>query len=432
MALVSIKKATFLGSLYLTQTVPKGYLKFLPVLMAERGESMLLISAVALFSVGDWLKPLFGAFIDMNKVSSPRSRKRIILLIQCAMIATFILAMYFEKPQLIQLAALFSFCSLLTSVHDTAVDGLAVQILGEDEQAIGGFGQYAGYKLGSLITGGILPALVGTNHRLLCIGVVVPMLIVLLFTSQYDVSSHAPAPAATKETKGTQQREATTRTNPASKTSINPLDPPTLGKMSLVQSYIRSIPHLTEVLMLFAYKFADHGLDFIWSPMLVHANIKRKTIVQTQFMLGTGAAIVGACYGSYVCKLVGNAPKALAYCSILRIIPNVMQLWFAYARPVEHAIPFVAAHAVLENIAGSAVTGAMFAVLLQKSDPAQPATSYAVMNTIALMGMTVGEFCLAQWSHFYGFRSACMVGVLINVMYPLVSLLLLKEEGKLE
>eukprot|EP01032_Pedospumella_encystans_P018963 gene18963-21573_t len=376
MALVSIKKATFLGSLYLTQTVPKGYLKFLPVLMAERGESMFLISAVALFSVGDWLKPLFGAFIDMNKVSSPRARKGIILMIQSAMIATFILAMYFEKPQLIQLAALFSFCSLLTSVHDTAVDGLAVQILGEDEQAIGGFGQYAGYKLGSLITGGILPALVGTNHRMLCIGVVVPMLIVLLFTSH--------------------------------------------------------IPHLTEVLMLFAYKFADHGLDFIWSPMLVHANIKRKTIVQTQFMLGTAAAIAGACYGSYVCKSVGNAPKALAYCSILRIIPNLMQLWFAYARPVEHAIPFVAAHAVLENTAGSAVTGAMFAVLLQKSDPMQPATSYAVMNTIALIGMTVGEFCLAQLSHFYGFRAACIVGVLINALYPLVSLLLLKEESKLE
>ena len=433
MALVSIKKATFLGSLYLTQTVPKGYLKFLPVLMAERGESMFLISAVALFSIGDWLKPLFGAFIDMNKVSSPRARKGIILIIQCAMIATFILAMYFEKPQLIQLAALFSFCSLLTSVHDTAVDGLAVQILGEDEQAIGGFGQYAGYKLGSLITGGILPALVGTNHRLLCIGVVVPMLIVLLFTSQYDVSHHAPIAVGTKATKNvTQQREPTSRTRCDPKTSINPLDPPTVGKLSLVQSYIRSIPHLTEVLMLFAYKFADHGLDFIWSPMLVHASIKRKTIVQTQFMLGTAAAIAGACYGSYVCKSVGNAPKALAYCSILRIIPNLMQLWFAYARPVEHAIPFVAVHAVLENIAGSAVTGAMFAVLLQKSDPEQPATSYAVMNTIALIGMTVGEFSLAQLSHFYGFRSACMVGVLINALYPFVSLSLLKEESKLE
>lgn len=432
MALVSIKKATFLGSLYLTQTVPKGYLKFLPVLMAERGESMLLISAVALFSVGDWLKPLFGALIDMNKVSSPRARKGIILMIQCAMIATFVLAMYFEKPQLIQLAALFSFCSLLTSVHDTAVDGLAVQILGEDEQALGGFGQYAGYKLGSLITGGILPALVGTNHRLLCIGVVVPMLIVLFFTSQYDVSDQSTPTGRITEMKKVQKSEPKTQIKPDPKTPINPLDPPTIGKLSMIQTYIRSIPHLTEVIMLFVYKFADHGLDFIWSPMLVHANIKRKTIVQTQFMLGTGAAIAGACYGSYVCKVVGNAPKALAYCSILRIIPNVMQLWFAYARPTHHVIPFVAAHAVLENIAGSAVTGAMFAVLLQKSDPAQPATSYAVMNTIALIGMTVGEFCLAQMSHFYGFRAACMVGVLINLFYPFVSLLLLKEEGKLE
>jgi len=311
------------------------------------------------------------------------------------------------------------------------VDGLAVQILGKDEQAIGGFGQYAGYKLGSLITGGVLPALVGTNHRLLCMGVVVPMVIVFLFTALYDLSGTAENNAAEDpmpEIPAKPTIKTKKVTAKPSKNSINPLQPPVLDNWSMVQTYLKSVPNLQEVLMLFAYKFADHGLDFIWSPMLVHASIKRKTIVQTQFVLGTGAAIAGACYGSYVCKMVGNAPKALAYCSLLRIIPNLMQLWFAYARPSTHAVSFIAAHAVLENIAGSAVTGAMFAVLLQKSDPLHPATSYAVMNTIALIGMTVGEFCLAQVSHFYGFKYACVLGVVINALYPVVSLILSQHD----
>jgi hypothetical protein len=411
MALVSAKKAALLGSLYLAQTVPKGYLKFLPVLMAEKGESMLVISSVALFSIGDWLKPLFGAMIDMKRVSSLLRRKLIIVSIQLAVILVFGLSYFMEKPQLVHLAALFSLCSFLTSMHDTAVDGLAVQLLNEDEQAVGGFGQYAGYKLGSLLTGGILPSIVGTNHRMMCIGVMVPMLIVLLFTLQFDLSQMQDRSAATM--KPTQTGEnASTAERPDTRSSLT----------ALLKSYFTTFSGLQTVLMLLAYKFADHGLDFIWSPMLVHANFNRKTIVQTQFVLGTVAAMAGAMYGSAVCKAVGSASKALAYCAILRIVPNLMQLWFAHNKASPSHIGFIATHAVLENIAGSAVTGAMFALLLEKSDPLQPATSYAVLNTIALVGMSIGEFSLSQLSHYYGFRAACAVGVVVNVLFPVLAL----------
>ena len=102
--------------------------------------------------------------------------------------SVFGVSLLMEQPQLVQLAALFSFCSLLTSLHDTAVDGMAVQLLNNDEQAVGGFGQYAGYKLGSLLTGGILPSIVGTNHRVLCVGVMLPMLVILLTTLRFDLS----------------------------------------------------------------------------------------------------------------------------------------------------------------------------------------------------------------------------------------------------
>lgn len=401
MSVSSVKKTTFLGSLYLTQTIPKGYLKFLPVLMAERGDSLLLISLVALFSVGDWLKPLFGALLDTKHMSSMKTRKLVAVAIQSLIIVTFALSLLMEKPQLIHLAALFSFCSLLTSMHDTAVDGIAVQLLGKDEQAIGGFGQYAGYKLGSLLTGGILPAIVGTNHQILCIGIIIPMIVVVLFTLSFDMSKLGSTVV---------DKEASDATKPT-------------NYLGMLRKYFCTMPGLRTVLMLFAYKFADHGLDFIWFPMLVQANISRKTIVQTQFVLGTLAAIVGAMYGTFVCKMVGSATKALAFCAVLRILPNLMQLWFVYNKSSQNMMSFISVHAVLENIAGSAVTGAMFALLLEKSDRDQPATSYAIMNTIALVGMTAGEFVLSQCSHFYGFKAACALGVLINILFPVLALL---------
>eukprot|EP01032_Pedospumella_encystans_P018962 gene18962-21572_t len=378
----SVRKAVLLGSLYLTQTIPNGYLKFLPVLMAERGDSMMLISTVALFSVGEFLKPLFGAFIDMNKAASPRARKGLIVIIQSLMIATFLLAMCFEKPELMQLAALFSFCSLLTAAHDTATDGLAVQILEEGEQALGGFGQYAGSKLGALIAGGIIPMLV----------------------VQYQLPDfHPPAVAVAGAPKAT----------------------PANNQHFVLQSLtkcLHSIPAWREALVYFTFKFADHGLDFLMSPMLVQAHISRATIVQTQFLLSIGAAVLGACVGSYICNYIKSAPKALAICSALRLVPNVMQLWLAYAPISSYSISFIAAHAVLENVAGSATTGAAFVVLLQQSDPANPACSYAVLNTIAVIGSMVGQFSFGQLSHFGGFRTACVVGVLLNAIFPILSL----------
>lgn len=327
------------------------------------------------------------------------------------MMATFLLAMCFEKPELIQLAVLFSFCSILPAAHDTATDGLAVQILKEDEQALGGFGQYAGSMLGALIAGGIIPMLVGTNHRLLCAGVLLPMTVVLWYTVQYDLPDFNPlvvAPAAA---------------------------PPVNNQNFVLQSLtqcLHSIPAWREALVYFAFKFADHGLDFLMSPMLVQAHISRDTIVQTQFLLSIGAAVLGACVGSYICNYIKSAPNALAICSALRLIPNLMQLWLAYAPLTSYSISFIAAHAVLENVAGSAATGAAFVVLLQQSDPANPACSYAVLNTIAVIGSMVGKFSFGQLSHFGGFRAACVVGVLLNAMFPILSLTFVAPQKKTE
>ena len=412
MALVSIKKAALLGSLYLAQTVPKGYLKFLPVLMAERGESMLVISSVALFSMGDWVKPVFGMLVDTKRMSSMQQRKRVIIGIQLMIIATFGLSLLVETPELIQLAALFSFCSFLTSMHDTAVDGLAVQLLDQSEQAVGGFGQYAGYKLGSLLTGGILPSIVGSNHRLLCIGVMVPMLIVLVFTLTYDVSTSSTTSINSCSSVEIPPSLTTSTTPTSQQPSVIPL----------LQQYLTTSTGLHTISMLLAYKFADHGLDFIWAPMLVHAQFKRQAIVQTQFILGTAAAILGAFYGSIICKNIGSASKSLAYCAVLRIIPNLMQLWFACGNVRTFQWNYVAVHAVLENMAGSAVTGAMFALLLERADPGQPATSYAVLNTVALLGMSLGELLLGRLSHYAGFRAACLAGVAVNVAFPILAL----------
>lgn len=393
-----LKKSAFFGSLYLAQTLPKGYLKFMPILMAERGSSMLTIGLVSLLSIADWTKPFLGFIFDQKQFSSMSTRKNIVVTIQITIITIFLMSSTLQKPELQSIAAILSFCNFLTSVHDTAVDGLAVQLLrSTDEQNVGGLGQYLGYKLGSLLTGGILPAIFGTKHRYLCLGTSAIMSVLMLFTISFKIpNSEEDIPIVSSN----------------HTLSSLPLE------RSLKDTFL-SIEGLVTVLTLLTYKFGDHGLDFIWTPLLSKFLFDRKTIVKTQFVVGTIASVIGAAFGGFLCTYFNNVSTALAVTGICRVFPNIMQLLFSKYQ-VLRSVSYLSIHSLLENIVGSAVTGCMFSYLLRKSSMQKSALSYAILNTIALVGMTLGELTLSLVSHFFSFDAACSLAIAVNISFSVL------------
>lgn len=403
----ALKKGLLFSSLYLTQTVPKGYLKFLPILMAEKGDSMKSISFIALLSFSDSFKPLYGVIFDSKLFNSNSARKNVILGIQLLIISIFLSSMTIEFPKSEHLASLFALSNILTSIHDTAVDGLAVNFLKPSEHSFGAFGQYAGYKLGTLLVGGIIPALVGTDHKTLCKGIVGIMIIVFVFTASYNMSDNKSSSTNNNEFGSTL---SASKYNPGYKQEIS--------HVQFIRDFLFSYSGMSLVFTLLLYKAADHGLDFIWGPMLVHSKISRKDIVKTQFVLGTIAAIVGALGGTAFSSIIGDKTSALGILSLLRLIPGLMQFMYATNGKC-HTISYIATHAILENMIGSAVTCVMFSYLLQCSDKRYPATSYAFMNAVALMGMNIGEYSFSQMSHYFSFPIAISVGIGLNLMFPI-------------
>jgi hypothetical protein len=389
----SLQKTALLTSLYFTQSLPKGYLKFLPISLAEKGKSMKFISILGLLTWGDWLKPFFGVLFDFRRFSSMNQRKRIILLLQSSIIALFAASWFLSVKEIFPLAALLSISSFLASVHDTAVDGLAVKLLqSSEERSFGAFGQYFGHKLGLLFSSGFLPIYFGSNHQTMTVGLVSVMSLVLLYTWSFPFT--------------------------AENNIINPkemLKEEVERTPSLLQVFSRiSLP---VVIMLLIYKLADHGLDLIWGPILVRSGINRKTILKNQFILGSLAAIIGSFLGNTITTLLKNSSLSLFLISLLRIIPNLMQLLYVERNGIQNSVFFLALHSLLENIIGSAVTACMLNFLLEKSDPKYPATSYAFMNAIALIGMSLGEFSFAQFSDSIGFRRVCLLGMGINLVF---------------
>jgi hypothetical protein len=488
------KKALFLSSLYLTQAIPKGYLKFLPILLSEKGTSLRLISLIAFLSWGDWLKPFFGSIFDSKQFSSVRQRKSVLVAVQSLIIALFISSLFIPSENIPLLAALFSFCSFLTSIHDTAVDGLAVNFLTKtSERSLGGFGQYFGYKMGILLTNGIFPALTGSNIKVMCITSIATMSIVLLFTSTFNIqqertqsdfsalsfnknnynpklkvhsndqhshmfpafrklifspislmnfvsvflfrNTHVDFPTGFSGSNTDSHTVFSYSVDPADETDSSArekynavVDNLKVDKdmrnerfLTIFKKLLLSRVSIISFTSLFLYKFADHGLDFIWGPLLVQAKIDRSTIVKTQFIVGTLASIFGSFFGSILSPMIGSSTTALSVLSLARLFPNILLLLFSHYSELRNP-SYIAFHSFLENVIGSAITGAMLNFLLERSDQEYPATSYAIMNSINLVGMSLGEFFFAQFAHYRGFYQSCFVGMLINVLFSIVIL----------
>lgn len=399
---LSLKKGGFFGSLYFTQTIPKGYLKVLPILMAEKGNSMLMISFVALLSSADLFKPIIGFLLDSPKFSSVKHQKNILVGIQGMIILLLFFSLF--SPQSsdnhFQLLLIFSICNFLTIIHDTAVDGLAVKALvSEEERKIGGLSQYIGYKSGTLFTSGFLPSIFGANHNLLCLSIIGAMLLVMCSTIRFHLN-------ISEDHSSTFQIPTSTLNQ-----SIGQF-PPKFDPKNI------PFPNILLTLSLLFYKFADHGLDFIWSPLLIQSKVQKSTVLVSQFILGTFASLIGASFGGLVLNQIGDVTNTLMLLGIIRIVPNIMQLMFTTLKSTNSTF-FISLHSIFENIFGSAISGIMFTFLLQSSDPNSPALSYALLNSLALIGMKLGEIFFSLFCHYTSFSNTFFLGIFVNILFPI-------------
>lgn len=397
-----MSKPVLLGLLYLCQTAPKGYLAFLPILLRHQKASLKQIAALSLCTLPELLKPLFALLLDQPALRSVHHKQKVIIGLELVLIACYTRFAFIDSPSLTSLTVIFAMTSLVVAVHDTAVDGLAVQLLAPADHAMGGFGQYFGYKLGSLLTGGVLPALLGDSHRTFCLAIVLVMSSVTLLVSSTKLDSMSLT--------SYDDRKESRRT----------------GSVSL-QQLLRRYGLLLPVCLL-TYKLFEHALDYLWTSILVDLHIDRKVIVQTQLLYGSLAALLGAWAGQQITSSLQrrgvNAMGAVALCGVGRLLAEGLQVMFVYC--TQHAAhaqgwgSFLTLHALLENACGSALTSAMFSALLALSDLLMPALSYAYLNTIVLLGMQMGRYLtsFAAEGSYLTFCAACWV---MNLLFVLLA-----------
>lgn len=146
--------------LYFCQGLPGGFLaKALPAILRQEGLSLTAVGFAGLLSLPWTLKVVWAPLVDRFGHSGFGRRKSWLVPAQLGMLAiTLCLAGVDPQHGLPLVALLFLVLNVFAATQDVAVDGLAVDLLRDQQLAPGNAAQVSGFKLGNLMGGGVLLA----------------------------------------------------------------------------------------------------------------------------------------------------------------------------------------------------------------------------------------------------------------------------------
>src|SRR4051812_43314814 len=143
-------------SLYLVQGLPYGFqVMVLPLYLRTLGTSRTAVGFLGVLALPWMLKALWAPLVDRFG-----RRKSWIVPLQLLLAGVAMAgAEAAERRALVPLLVVVLAMNLCAATQDIAVDGMAVDILGQRELGAGNIAQVVGYKAGMLVSGGVLLAL---------------------------------------------------------------------------------------------------------------------------------------------------------------------------------------------------------------------------------------------------------------------------------
>lgn len=350
-------RLTVLGALYLVQGLPFGFqATALPVLLRRQGTSLEAIGLAGILALPWMLKVLFGPTVDAYHVARLGRRRSWILPLQvglalCALGA----ALVDPERQLTLLLALVFAMNLCAATMDVAVDGLAVDLLREEELGPGNAAQVVGFKLGMLTSGGLLlyfVAQIGWRGLF----AVVTGLVMLVFALTWAWRE----PDVTTEATPTRLRDV----------------------IDALRRAAAKPGTLWVLLFIGTYKLGESAADAMFKPFLVDAGFTDAQIGLWVGTWGTVASLLGSLAGGL---LAMRAPlvRAVAIAAALRALPMLGQWAIAVTGPTEANVIAVTC---TEHFFGGVLTTTMFAFMMSRVDREIGATHYTALATVEVAG----------------------------------------------
>lgn len=262
--------------------------------------------------------------------------------------------------------------NLLAATQDVAVDGLAVDLLGEDDLGPGNAVQVVGYKLGMILGGGVLvwaSATLALGWSALFAGMAAVTAVVLGVSLAWREPPPPPEAAA----------------------------PP--GSLRQVLTALRAALAApgggSLLLFVGTYRVGEACIDAMYKPFLVDARVSLEDYGLWVGTYGAVATVVGSLLGGWL-ALRFAIPRVLAWALVLRCLP--LGAWAALALHFEAGqvsllpdAPLIS-NIIVEHLASGVLTTAMFAFMMSCVDRRIGASHYTLLASVEVIGKMTGAF----------------------------------------
>jgi len=377
------QKFALLIALYFAQGLPSGFFTIVvPAMLRQSGQSLTTISLAATLLMLPWLlKFLWAPFVDHR---GTRRSWLLTLLLSGLAVAALITQLQLETNYVLLFAAAFLF-NLIAATQDIATDGLAVRMLDARELGLANGIQVGAYRIGMLFGGGLVLQLLAQTSWSFAF---VAMAVLLAVTIIPVLLMREPVRDA---------RE------------IRP------SAVQLSLGWLRRL--LTPGILLlaaliFCYRFGDQMLSTLLIPFLTDQGLGLSGISLLKGSVGNSMSIVGAFLGGWLAfstsrrtavliSGVGQVGSFTLYVAASLGAGGIGLLWVA---------------TIAEGVLGTMATVALFALMMDASDPEHAGTDYTLLACVVLIVGMIANICGGAIADAFGYAAAFTTGAVLALL----------------
>ena len=377
-----------LSSLYAAQGLPFGFFTLaLPVLMREAGWSLTAIGLLQLLALPWLLKFLWAPWVDHHG-----ARRTWLLGLQgCSVLAALTLALLDLGSASRGLLLAVLVFNLLAATQDIVTDGLAVRVLAARERGLANAIQVGAYRLGMILGGGGLLWLWARTNG----STVFAVMAGLLALSTWPVWQMRELPPG------------------AAHDAMAPRPRPSAGQLALGWWHRALAPGmLTFAALVFCFRFGDQMVSSLITPFVSDQGASKETIALMKGAVGSGASLLGALLGGALMVRVnrrtamlstglGQAMTFALYIAAALGFGGMPLLWWA---------------TVAEGVVGTMATVALFALMMDASDPDHAGTDFTLLASVVVGVGSLGGIAGGVVGDAWGYVWAFGIGTVLSAL----------------